>query len=382
MNAAGLYDLLVKLAARKEILEWARGKPLDQAWEECERADWMLWLCERMIGNEGWPTRQQIVLVACDCAEIALGAWEKRYPKNPDLCKALEVTRAWAKGKATLEEVRHAAINVRLLVDIPSRDTASHFAKKAVYAATIAADPLSQDAAAEAAHDTVVAKVGGFRVLFFSRKYKKLADMVREKLDYPALTRFQPQSEGGEMAHQSSKGAAPNDVADMIATPIGSSFSSTRFTDVFKGQSMAEGWTLGDALAVWYSLGHFALVVAAWSVYNDQTQVSGILDLCRPRLVKLWNVPPDVLDKLRTVVNETEAAAFASYSRCNKSNDLSLFFSRYVSRILGAPVPFSERDMFEDQLMGIKYLGSDPILCIAVCKLFVGVCVEIKELLG
>jgi hypothetical protein len=33
-------------------------------------------------------------------------------------------------------------------------------------------------------------------------------------------------------------------------------------------------------------------------------------------------------------------------------------------------------------LMGIKYLGSDPILCIAVCKLFVGVCVEIKELLG
>jgi hypothetical protein len=184
------------------------------------------------------------------------------------------------------------------------------------------------------------------------------------------------------MAEQSARGASQNAVADKIVTSIRSSFSPAEFTNLFKGQSMAEGWTIGDALAVWYSLGHFALVVAAWSAYNDRTQVFNLTDLCRPRLVKYWNVPPDVLDRLRTVVNETEAAAFASYSRCNKSKDLSLFFSRYVSRILGAPVPFSERDMFEDQLMGIKYLGSDPILCIAVCKLFVGVCVEIKELLG
>jgi len=145
---------------------------------------------------------------------------------------------------------------------------------------------------------------------------------------------------------------------------------------------MAEGWTLGDALAVWYSLGHFALVVAAWSAFNDKSQVSSIIDLCRPSLVKYWNVPPDVLDKLRTVVNETEAAAFASYARCNESNRLELFFSRYVSRILGAPVPFSEGDVFDDIMSGIRYQCIDPILTLSVCKLFVRVCVEIKELLG
>jgi len=183
------------------------------------------------------------------------------------------------------------------------------------------------------------------------------------------------------MAEKSGRGAAQNAVADKIVASIGSSFSPTGFTNLFKGQSMAEGWTLGDALAVWYSLGHFALVVAAWSAYNDRTEVSNITDLCRPRLVKYWNVPPDVLDRLRIVVNETEAAAFASYKRCNTGNELEMFFSRYVSRILGAPVPFSEGDLFDDIMSGIKYQCIDPVLTLGICKLFVGVSAATKKLI-
>ncbi len=173
----------------------------------------------------------------------------------------------------------------------------------------------------------------------------------------------------------------PESVAEVIAGSIGSTFSFTKFGDWIKGRNLAEGWTLGDALAVWYSLGHLALVVAAWQAYKERTQVFGILDHCRPRVLKHWNVPGDIVEKLRTVVNETEAAAVASFTSCKDGNDLSRFFSRYVSWILGTPVPFSERSIFEDQLMGIKYQGLDPILHATVCTLFVGVCTATKELL-
>jgi len=171
------------------------------------------------------------------------------------------------------------------------------------------------------------------------------------------------------------------DVAQAIAESIAETFSSARFTNLFKDQTLSEAWTVGDALTVWYSLGHLVLVVAAWRAYNDKSTVFQILDHCRPLLLKHWNVSEDVCDKLRTVVNETEAAAFAAFTGCKDGDDLLRFFSRYVSGILGAPVPFSDRSRFEDELMGIKYRGIDPILNATVCNLFVGVCIATKELL-
>ena len=41
------------------------------AWATCERGDWLLWLTGTMADKDGWPTRQQVVLAACDCAELA-----------------------------------------------------------------------------------------------------------------------------------------------------------------------------------------------------------------------------------------------------------------------------------------------------------------------
>jgi len=50
-------------------------------------------------------------------------------------------------------------------------------------------------------------------------------------------------------------------------------------------------------------------------------------------------MPDDVFEKFLTVVEETEASAFASFTNCKDGLGLSIFFERYVSRILGAPVP-------------------------------------------
>jgi hypothetical protein len=109
--------------------------------------------------------------------------------------------------------------------------------------------------------------------------------------------------------------------------------------------------------------------------------VARILDLCRPQLIRCWSITGDALDRLRDIINETEAEAFGSLRRCNGATDLSRFFARYVSRILGAPVPFSERSVSDDLMMGIRYLGTDPILHTAVGGLFLEICTGTKQLL-
>ena len=106
MNAKELNQLLVKLSACGEAVHWAESKSLKQVWKTCQRADWMLWICGYMAGKKGWPTRKQVVLAACDCAETAL----KFVPKGENRpAKAIEVARAWARGRATLTQVRAAS---------------------------------------------------------------------------------------------------------------------------------------------------------------------------------------------------------------------------------------------------------------------------------
>ena len=171
------------------------------------------------------------------------------------------------------------------------------------------------------------------------------------------------------------------ELTNVVAQGISETFSESLFTELFREQPLAKGWSLGNALAGWYSLGHLCLVVAAWTAYNDAGKVRAILDLCRQDFTKYWKLSDEMLEVLRTIVNETEAEAIASFAACKSGTDLFNFFNRYVSRILGSPVPFSNREPFEDQLMGIKYMGSDPILCVAVCSLFINECAGVCKLL-
>lgn len=170
-------------------------------------------------------------------------------------------------------------------------------------------------------------------------------------------------------------------VTERIAVIITEGFSSAQFTELFQDQTLPDGWTMGAAFAVWCSLGNLALVVTTWQTHNDQTSVFRIIDSCRPKLIKHWKLSGDVLEKLRTVVNETEATAVPAFGACKTGSDLSLFFRRYVSGILGAPVAFTGRSVVEDQLSGISYRGDDPILAAAVCDLFVQTCTSVKLLL-
>lgn len=162
---ATLARQLKAISACEEAVLWAKDyKTLGSAWKACERGDWMLWLCGKMSGGKGWPTRQQIVLVACDCAELVLPIYEKKYPNDKRVRDCIEMTRKWANGKATIEEVRQAR-------------SASAYAAYASYAYAAYASYASAAAAAAAAY----AADGPVRL----RTHKKCADFCRKQLTIP-----------------------------------------------------------------------------------------------------------------------------------------------------------------------------------------------------
>lgn len=112
MDASEVKTLLRELGACTEAVKWAHGKTLAEIWATCDRADWMLWLCGRMVGKEGWPDRKALVLAACDCAATTLPVFEKKYPDDKRPRTAIETARKWAHGEATLEEIRADATAV------------------------------------------------------------------------------------------------------------------------------------------------------------------------------------------------------------------------------------------------------------------------------
>ena len=149
-----LQELLIKLDACDTACVWVGEKTPKEAWETCERADWMLWLVGKMAGKKDWPTRKEVVLAACACAETAL----KFVPKGENRPRlAIKTAREWVAGRSTLVEVRKAA------------DAAYAAADAAAYAAAYAAD-------AAAAADAYASR---------RKAQKRMAAIVRKMLKVP-----------------------------------------------------------------------------------------------------------------------------------------------------------------------------------------------------
>ncbi len=75
-----------------EAREWVKGqKTLAEAWENCERADWLIWAAER----EKAITKPQAVKLACMFARDVLPLYEARYPQDTRPRQAIEAAEAW-----------------------------------------------------------------------------------------------------------------------------------------------------------------------------------------------------------------------------------------------------------------------------------------------
>ena len=146
MNAEQFAALLVEINACSEAREWASGKSLAAVWKTCKRGDWLLWLCGKMADKPNWPTHKEVVLAACDCAELSL----KHAPPGEERPrKCLETVRAWAAGNATIHEVRTARAD--------AYDAAYAFYAAAAYAAYAAAAAANAADAADATTTTTYA---------------------------------------------------------------------------------------------------------------------------------------------------------------------------------------------------------------------------------
>jgi hypothetical protein len=94
---------LVELRACKEAREWADGKTAQEAWDTCDRADWLLWWVARAKPD----AKRDIVRVACKIARLVL----KYVPQGEERPRlAIEAAERWADDptEANLIAVRQA----------------------------------------------------------------------------------------------------------------------------------------------------------------------------------------------------------------------------------------------------------------------------------
>jgi len=129
-NLKNWIKTLKEMEACGNALAWCKGyESLAEAWADCQRGDWMLWLLGKLSGKPESVSRKKLVLVACQCARLALP-----YAKEGELrpLRAIEVTEAWARGDEGIrrEDVRKAA---------DAADAAADAAYAAAYAAYAAA---------------------------------------------------------------------------------------------------------------------------------------------------------------------------------------------------------------------------------------------------
>jgi len=126
---------LKAIGACQEARVWAGDRTAKEAWEQCERADWLLW----WAAKDG-ASKQEIVLVACAIARTVL-----HLTKDPRALAAIEAAERWADDPS--EENRRKA-------RAAAADAAAYaaYAADAAYAAADAAADAADAAAADAAY--------------------------------------------------------------------------------------------------------------------------------------------------------------------------------------------------------------------------------------
>ncbi len=175
-------EYLVQIGACQDAREWAGDRTAEQAWAECDRADWLLW----WAAKEG-VDRKLLVRLACQFARTAL---QFVMPGDQRPLKAIETAEAWCEGKATLEEVRNAADAAYAAASSAAADAAASSAA-AASAASYAASSAAYAAGAAASAAYAAAYAAG--AVYCSEKWgetraaklREFAGTVRQQIAFP-----------------------------------------------------------------------------------------------------------------------------------------------------------------------------------------------------
>ena len=177
IDQQSLTDLLRSLEACHEAREWAASySTLAEAWQVCDRGDWMLWLAGRLSGAPESDSRKRLVLATCACARLGL-PYVHAGEMRP--LKAIETAEQWARSEGgTPKDVRTAAAAA-----------AASDATDAAYTAAVAAAAAAAAAAAvayTAAYTTAAAAAAA--AAWRSKRadvLKQCADLVRQHYPQP-----------------------------------------------------------------------------------------------------------------------------------------------------------------------------------------------------
>jgi hypothetical protein len=137
---------LKQLGACADAVDWAISYGADGrcAWAECRRGDWMLWILGKLSGPPESDARKQLVLTACACARLSLP-----HTKDPRVLACIETAERWARGQATIVELREARAAAAAAAYAAA---AAAYAAAAAAAAAYAAAAYAADADADAAY--------------------------------------------------------------------------------------------------------------------------------------------------------------------------------------------------------------------------------------
>jgi hypothetical protein len=136
MTAAHWSMKLIELDTCSPAVTWAAAQTTyAEAWENCERGDWLLWLAGRLEVDQ-----KLLVKAGCACARTAL----QYVPKGEERPRiAIETAEAWAEGRATLSQVRAAAAAAAAWAASASASAWAAWAASASAAASTAAAEAS-----------------------------------------------------------------------------------------------------------------------------------------------------------------------------------------------------------------------------------------------
>lgn len=122
-----MKELLIKLDACDEAIEWAGDRTIEEIVKDCDRGDWLLWLAKK-IDIELQP----LTLAKGHCANTV-----RHLMKDERSIKAVDMAIAFGEGRATMEELNNAAYAVA--VADAAYAAAAAAAAEAAYAAAFGA---------------------------------------------------------------------------------------------------------------------------------------------------------------------------------------------------------------------------------------------------
>ena len=152
-----IREILVKANACLDAVEWAKDiGSLKEAWETCQRADWMLW----GLAKIGYKNDKDLRLFACACVRgtpLADGrkVWDLLTDERSR--EAVNVAERYAEGNATERE--RAAAGAAAWAAAGDARAAAEYAAWAARAVAEAAARNAARAAEAAARNTALASM-------------------------------------------------------------------------------------------------------------------------------------------------------------------------------------------------------------------------------